>query len=222
MKKYGILVFIFLFSLSSQLLGESLVVERFSSKDVGKFPKGWRSKNHKMTEKAKKIYKVLVDGNNAYLYVHSKGDAIQIGKKVDIDIKQFPILTWKWRVDKLCNGADERYKKTGDSPAAIYVVFPTWKKWNPKAIKYVWSASALPIGFKTKSPYASNTKIIILRNRNSPLHKWVQERVNVLKDYQYFFGKKLKHVKLIGIMTDSDNTKKEAIASYDDIIFHTK
>ncbi|RLB10766.1 MAG: hypothetical protein DRG27_02440 [Deltaproteobacteria bacterium] len=221
MKKYTVML-IFLFALSFQLLAASLVVEKFSPKDVGRLPKGWKSKNHKMTEKAKKIYKVLVDGNNAYLYAHSKGDAVQIGKKVDIDIKQFPILTWRWKVDKLCEGADERYKKTGDSAAAIYVVFPTWKKWNPKAIKYVWSASSLPIGFKTKSPYASNTKIIILRNKNSPLHKWVQERVNVLEDYKYFFGKKIKHVKLIGIMTDSDNTHSEAIAAYDDIIFESR
>ena len=222
MRKCIILVLIFLFVLSSQLLADSLVVEKFSPKDMGKFPREWNGNNHKMTEKAKKIYKVLVNGDNAYLYAHSKGDAVQIGKKVDIDIKQFPILTWRWKVDKLCKGADERYKKTGDSAAAIYVVFPTWKKWNPKAIKYVWSASDLPIGYKTESPYASNTKIVILRNKNSPLHKWVQERVNVLEDYKYFFGNKIKHIKLIGIMTDSDNTHTEAIASYDEIVFESK
>ncbi len=196
-----------------------LVVDRFDPKDAGRFPEGWKGKNRKMTEKAHKIYKVLVEGNNAYLFAHSKGDAVQIGKKIKVDLKEFPILTWKWRVDRLCKGADERYKKTGDSPAAIYVVFPTWKMWNPKAIKYVWSASDLPIGFTTKSPYASNTKIIILENRNSPLHKWIKERVNVLEDYRRLFGKKIKPVKLIGIMTDSDNTKSEAIACYDDIIF---
>ncbi len=221
MKKMLVTVFIYFVAIQCAIAG-SLVVERFSPEDAGKLPHGWKSRNKKMTKKAELIYHVEVEGNNAYLRAHSRADAIQIGKKVNVDLKKYPILTWKWKVDKLCDGADERYKNTGDSPAAIYVVFPTWKKWNPKAIKYVWSASALPIGFRTKSPYASNTKIVVLRNKNSPLHKWIKEKVDVLKDYQHFFGKKLKHVKLIGIMTDSDNTKTEAIASYDDIVFYTK
>ncbi len=199
-----------------------LVVERFSPSDQGRLPKGWKGVNHHMTEKAKRVYKVVVEGGNAYLLAHSKGDAIKIGKKVEVDLEEYPILTWRWKVDKLCEGADERYKETGDSAASLYVVFPSWKRWNPRTIKYVWSASSLPIGFRTKSPYAGNTKIVILRNKDSPLHKWVQEKVNVLEDYEYFFGEKPKKVKIIGIMTDSDNTNSEAIASYDDIVFLKK
>ncbi len=196
-----------------------LVVERFSAADKGRLPRGWKSRNDKLTRKAKSVYRVMVDSDNdAYLAAHSRGDAIQLGKEVEISLSEFPILKWRWKVDKLCQGADERYKKTGDSPAAIYVVFPTWKKWNPRAIKYVWSASGLPKGFVTESPYASETKIIILENKNSPLGKWVEERVDVRRDYRKFWGKKLKKIKLIGLMTDSDNTKKEAIACYDDIV----
>ena len=197
---------------------QEMVVDRFSINDEGKLPSGWKSRNNDLTEKAKLVYKVVVEGDNAYLMAHSKGEAIQLGKQIEIDLKQFPVLKWRWRVDKLCQGGDERYKDTGDSPAGIYVVFPTWKKWNPKAIKYVWSASDLPIGAVTKSPYASETKIIVLENRNSPLGKWVQEEVNVKDGYQRFWGKKLKKIKLIGLMTDSDNTRKEAIAAYDDIV----
>jgi hypothetical protein len=194
------------------------VVDKFSAADKGRLPSGWKSRNSKLTEKAKSVYKVVVEKGNAYLFAHSKGEAIQLGKEVEINLSEFPILKWRWKVDKICEGADERYKKTGDSPAAIYVVFPTWKKWNPRAIKYVWSASDLPKGFVTKSPYASETKIIILENKNSPLGKWLEEKVDVRHDYRKFWGKKLKKIKLIGLMTDSDNTKKEAIASYDDIV----
>lgn len=218
-KSVFLTVFLVGIFLCSVAIAGSLIVATFSKNDAGRFPSGWRSRNHGMTEKAKQIYKVVVEGDNAYLFAHSKGDAIQIGKEVKVDLKSYPVLTWRWKVDKLCDGADERHKGTGDSAAGIYVVFPTWKKWNPRVIKYVWSASSLPIGFRTKSPYASNTKIIILQNKNSPLHRWIRERVNVLKDYRSFFGKKLKDVKLIGIMTDSDNTGKEAIAAYDDIFF---
>ncbi len=197
---------------------ECLVVERFDPADQGKLPKGWKGRNDKETRKAQKIYRVVLEGDNAFLLAHSRGDAVQIGKKVEVDLGKFPYLTWRWKVERLCEGADERYKDTGDSPAAVYVVFPTWKKWKPKAIKYVWSASDLEIGFETQSPYSSATKIIVLQNKHSPLGRWVVERRNVAQDYKKFWGRKLKKVKLIGLMTDSDNTKKEAVAAYDDLV----
>jgi len=198
--------------------GQQLVVDRFNKSDEGKLPEGWKSRNKDLTEKARAVYRVVVEEDNAYLSAHSKGEAIQLGKEVEIELKDFQVLKWRWRVNKVCDGGDERYKETGDSPAGIYVVFPTWKKWNPRAIKYVWSASDLPKGYVTKSPYASETKIIVLENKTSPLNQWIEEKVNVRDDYQKFWGKKLKKIKLIGLMTDSDNTKKEAIAAYDDIV----
>lgn len=194
-----------------------LVIERFNPADRGTLPMEWRARNHAETEKAQKIYKVNVEGTNAYLVADSKGDAVQIGRKTDVDLMKYPELRWRWRVIKLCKGGDERYKKTGDSAAAVYVVFPTWKIWKPKALKYVWSASGLPIGFRTESPYSSDTKIIVLQNKHSPLGIWIQEKVNVLSDYEKYWGKKLTNVKLIGLMSDSDNTGSEAIADYDDL-----
>ncbi len=211
---------IFVFS-TLAFAGATFVIDKFHPADKGKLPKGWESRNDEMTKKAASVYKVVVEGDNAFLVAHSKGDAIQIGKKVEVDLKKYPILTWKWKVEKLCEGGNENHKSTGDSPAGVYVVFPSWKKWNPKAIKYVWSASALPKGYKTKSPYASDTKIIVLENNKSPLGKWVEERVNVRADYEAFWGKSPKKVKLIGIMTDSDNTKTEAKAAYDDLAFES-
>ncbi|MBW2154963.1 MAG: DUF3047 domain-containing protein [Deltaproteobacteria bacterium] len=223
MKFRSLLFSLLILAMSTLVFADApLVVERFSLGDGGKLPRGWKSRNDEMTEKASSVYKVVVEGENAYLMAHSKGEAIQIGKEIEIDLNKYPILRWTWKVDKLCEGGDERYKETGDSAAGVYVVFPSWKKWNPKAIKYVWSASDLPVGSKTKSPYASETKIIILQNKKSPLGKWIQEKVNVRADYESFWGKKLKNVKLIGIMTDSDNTKKEAIAAYDDLVFEGK
>lgn len=201
---------------------QPLIIEGFSCEDIGKLQKGWKARDNDLTEKAQDVYRVACNGDNAYLVAHSKRDAIQIGKEMEIDLKVFPIMRWKWRVDKLCEGADERYKETGDSPAAIYVVFPTWKKWNPVAIKYVWSASNLPKGYRTESPYASETKIVVMRNRSSPLGKWVEEKVNVRNDYMHFWGKELKEVQLIGLMTDSDNTKTEAMAAYDDLVMESE
>ncbi len=216
------LILVLLFLVAGIVFSSEIVkvVDRFSVKDEGRFPSGWGAVRGKYKRKAKDVYKVKVEDGNAFLCAHSKGDAIAIGKKFEVDISRFPILRWRWKVDKLPQGADERFKETGDSAAGIYVYFPSgFRKWNPKAIKYVWSSTELPRGFSLSSPYASRTKIIILENKHSPVGEWVEEQVNIKTDYERFFGEKLKKVKGIGIMTDSDNTKSEASACYDDIVF---
>ena len=216
-RKSFIILFSFMFSATLAAASAPFVIDRFNITDRGKLPREWKARNDTETEKARKIYQVNVEGENAYLSATSRGNAVQIGKKVEIDIQEYPFLHWRWKVTKLCKGGDERYKNTGDSAAAIYVVFPTWKMWKPKALKYVWSASELKKGYRTESPYSSDTKIIILENRHSPLDKWIPEKVNVLSDYEKYWGKKIKKVKLIGILSDSDDTRSEAMAAYDDL-----
>jgi hypothetical protein len=211
------LFFLVLFLAGSASASDTFVIDRFDPADKGVLPSKWKARNDAETEKARNIYRVSVDGANAYLFAHSKGDAVQIGREVEIELKKYPFLKWRWKVTRPCKGGDERYKKTGDSGAAVYVVFSTWKMWKPKALKYVWSASGLAKGYRTESPYSSDTKIIVLQNRSSPLDRWLREEVNILSDYEKYWGKSLHGVKLIGVMSDSDNTGSEAIAGYDDL-----
>jgi hypothetical protein len=75
----------------------------------------------------------------------------------------------------------------------------------------------LPKGTVTESPYASKTKIVVLRNGTSPLNQWVTEEVNVYEDYKKLFGKEPDEVRAVGILTDADDTSSEAMADYDDI-----
>ncbi len=221
-KKLLVLVLSILISLVSSgtlRAGSSLVIDCFMPSDNGKFPKGWESKQ--MGE-ARGIYKVVLEEGNAILCAHCTSKAVSIGKKIEIDLRKYPILKWRWKVVKSPTGADERHKKTGDSAAAIYVVFPNGMKvWSPKAIKYVWSSSSMPQNSTTVSPYASNTKIVVLENRETPLGVWIEEEVNVLKDYTRFFGEKIVSAKMIGIMSDSDNTNSEVHACYDDIVLES-
>lgn len=196
--------------------GSELVVDRFLISDAGKFPAGWESKQ--MGE-AKGIYNVVIENGNAVLCAHCTNKAVPIGKKIEFDLKKYPILTWRWKVIKSPEGADERHKKTGDSAAAIYVVFPNGMKiWNPKAIKYVWSSSSIRPNSITVSPYANDTKIVVLENSETPRNVWIEESVNVLKDYTRLFGRKISKAKMIGVMSDSDNTSTEVHACYDDIV----
>jgi len=181
-------------------------VEDFSRFRSGTFPEGWKSRGGD----GSKVYTVKTD-RGIYLEAKAIHSAISIAKKFEYDLKEYPFLSWQWRVLELPIGGDERYKKAGDSAAAIYVIFPGYLR--PDNIKYVWSAS-LPIGTTTNSPYNSKTKIVVLRNESSPVGTWVSEKVNVYEDYKRLFGREPKPVKAVGLMSDSDNTESRAIAHY--------
>jgi hypothetical protein len=187
-------------------------VEDFSSFEVGTFPEGWKSRGGDGGE----VYRVRSDSEKEpYLEANAKDSAVTIAKEFQYNITEYPYLMWQWRVLELPRDGDERFKKTGDSSAAIYVIFEG--RFRPKNIKYVWSAS-LPIGTTTESPYSSKTKIVVLRNQGSPLGEWVRESVNVHADYERLFGGKPEQVQAIGLMSDSDNTESTALAHYRGIV----
>ena len=197
----------------------------------GKFGQleGWISADDKMGD----LYEIAQEGNNYFLKAGVKEGGAIIAKEFKYNLKEFPILSWRWRALKLPRGGDERYRKSGDSAAGVYIIFPSLIKpetlknsWGirvpvpdslkPECIKYVWSSS-LPKGTLTDSPYSSKTKIIVLQNSTTPLNQWVTEEVNVYADYVKMFQKEPDEVRAVGILTDADDTSSEAMADYDDI-----
>jgi len=188
-------------------------VEDFSSFKDGSFPEGWKSRGG--DESA--VYRVR-SNKEAYLEASAENSAVAIAKEFAYELNEYPYLKWQWRVLKLPKGGDERFKETGDSAAAIYVIFEGFLR--PNTIKYVWSAS-LPPGTTTESPYNSKVKIVVLRNQDSPIGKWVTETVNVHADYKRLFKGEPKQVQAIGLMSDSDNTGSVAAAHYREIAVST-
>lgn len=186
--------------------GEGIQVEDFSRFNAGMFPEGWKSRGGDGSQ----VYTVKTNPGN-YLQAKAVNSAVSIAKEFEYDLKSYPFLSWEWRVLTLPKNGDERYKKTGDSAAAIYVIFPG--RFRPDNIKYVWSAS-LPKGTITESPYNSKTKIVVLQNHGSPRETWVTEKVNVYEDYKRLFGSAPGPVQAIGLMSDSDNTESMAEADY--------
>ncbi|MBE9581018.1 MAG: DUF3047 domain-containing protein [Proteobacteria bacterium] len=193
------------------------VVEDFSRFKAGAFPEGWKCRWGQKS-KAKKIYTVRTS-SEGYLEAKAINSDVPIAKKFQYDLKEYPFLSWQWRVLELPEGGDERHKKTGDSGAGIYVIFPGLLR--PENIKYVWSAS-VPEGTTTDSPYNSKTKIVVLRNQSTSLEIWVSEKVNVYEDYKRLFSQEPQTVQGIGIMSDSNDTKSRAEAYYRKICISKK
>jgi hypothetical protein len=185
----------------------------FDGDEVGKVPSGWISENQ---ENMAKVYSVQADGKGRFLHADANSLSVLISSVMKWDIKDYPILYWRWRAIIFPTGSNERMKSGDDSVLGLYVVFSG----RPfvTAIKYVWS-DTLPPNMAFDSPYSSGTKIIVVRSGRALAGSWVTEERNLLSDYEHWVGKGEKRVvaQAIAILTDSDNTHSRAVGDYAEI-----
>ncbi len=180
---------------------------------------GWRFSK---TKKEDVYYRILQEDNNHYLNAKTKGGAVNFGREakvtyrgreINVSLRLFQKLRWRWRVHVLPEGADETDEDKNDSAAVVRLIFGT--NMFAKRLKYIWSAT-LPEGTVIES---SRQYTIVLRGGTDDLGKWVWEEVNAYQDYRRLFGGDPRPVDVLALLTDSDNTGTVVEADYDDIIF---
>ena len=113
---------------------QSVVVANFADWMTAKgTPPGWELK----VKSGKASYEVVKDGDAAALHLKSMNSSFSLQGEVDIDIKRFPVLSWKWKVTQLPKGGDFRKSRTDDQAAQLFVAFT-----ETKAIVYIWDTTA--------------------------------------------------------------------------------
>lgn len=164
-------------------------------------------------------YQVVADAAGGFcLQAASDGTASGLVFPLDLDPRQWPILSWRWKIADTIPGGDARSKATDDYAARIYVIFPHWFFLKTKTLNYIW-ANRLPQGEAIPSLYTSNSIMLAARSGRAQRGEWVVERHNILDDYRRLFGEDPPRIGAIAIMTDSDNTGAQARAWYDDLAF---
>ena len=170
---------------------------------------GWKAKSFKgLTE-----YTWTRDGNRWYVRAKSRGTASGLYYGITFEARQYPYLTWQWKVDNIIAAGDATRKSGDDYGARIYVVFPSFFFWNTKAINYIW-ANRLPKEEAVPNPYTANNMMISVESGPVETGKWITETRNIYEDYRRLFGKEPPTVGAIAIMTDTDNTGESASADY--------
>jgi hypothetical protein len=208
------LAFLLLFFFVQSLWAQSPVRICFDSDEVGQCPSGWKSTDQKNVTK---VYSVQVEGGQKFLHADAKGLSVRISFPKRWDLREYPILCWRWRPVVFPTGSNERIKGGADSVLGIYVVLSGLP--FVRAIKYIWS-DTLPVGAEFDSPYSAGTKIIVVRSGRELCNAWVTEERNVLLDYERIFGKQDEQpiAQGIAILTDSDNTRSRSVGHYGEMI----
>ena len=171
------------------------------------FPKGWAL----TVWHGKPDVRLIEDEKDEkVLRMRSKKASISIHREMELDLKKFPVLSWKWKVTKLPEGADARNVESDDQAAGVYVVFPGFPSFiNSYFIGYIWETNA-PEGTILRSRKNPMVHYIVVRSGMADLGKWIVEKRNVLDDYQRVFGAEASKVGGIALMIDTDDTLSDA------------
>ena len=188
--------------------------------DIGQFShgnaSGWESKSFV----GQTQYQLQHDGGKTVLAAKAVGSASGLGKKIKIDLRKTPYVNWSWKVDRGLAQVNEQSRDGDDFAARLYVVKSGGALiWKTKALNYVWSSNQAR-GESWPNPYQPKNSIMLAaRGVDDSSGEWVTEKRNVREDLKKVFGKDITSIDAIAIMTDTDNTGREAHASYGDIFF---
>jgi hypothetical protein len=164
-----------------------------------------------------------IDGETALKAV-SRQSASGLIKKIRVDLEKYPYLNWRWRIENRLTGTFDEKQKPGDDYAArIYVVVSGGIAiWNTRALNYVWAKNS-PKGDVWPNAFAgSNAMMTALRSSDAPVSVWHSEKRNIREDFKTLFGKEVRFIDAVVLMSDTDNTQKEVTAHYGDIFFSTR
>lgn len=148
-----------------------LVVEDFSQGDADGFPQGWQaSRSEAATRKAYVIHR---DGAQSFLRTTGINDQMRIFKRVAWNPKDYPIVTWRWRL---------RSAPSGDGPlAAVFVSLDTDILVIPVSTKYLWAAQG-NVGAIKEGGFLGAAEVMV-RAGSHLIGQWVEERVHAYEDF---------------------------------------
>lgn len=184
------------------------ILEDFSHFEGSKFSDDhWKSRNGDPS----KIYSFIKENNHTFLRAHADSGSVQLFRKKGWNLKENPVLSWKWRVLEFPSTSDSN-KAKNDNAVGVYVVFPA--RWfMPETIKYIWNTELEKDRVLRKKDHFP---AIVIRTGTNDKGKWILEERNVMEDYKKLFGRNAPNPVAFGFLTDSDDTKSNALGDYDD------
>jgi hypothetical protein len=197
----------------------SVVVEDWTKIPVGTkgIPPGWQGQKW---GDPRYDFTVVEDGAGKALHLKSADDSSSISKEIKVDVKQYPILEWTWKVVVLPPRGHARKADTDDEAAQLYVTFPRFPTTlRSRIIGYIWDSTE-PAGASFQSAKVGTVHFIVVRSGSADLGKWITESRNVLEDYKKIYGETPgEPVGAITLSINSQNTGSRAESFFGNILF---
>jgi hypothetical protein len=179
-------------------------------------------------------YAIVADGTSAYLEAHSNASASALIYKKTFNVYDYPMVSWRWKVDNIYQGGNAKTKKGDDYPLRVYITFPfdqgkagflekvkyasarlVFGEYPPQScLNYIWANRHFEEDVLTSS-YTEKSKLIPLKSGSELAGMWQSEEINIIEDYRRAFGSKPPETARLAIMNDSDNTGESSVSYLD-------
>ena len=165
------------------------------------------------------IYTVGSNEKGNFYKAVADNAASGLGKEVKIDLNKTPFINITWKIEKDLQGIIENSKKGHDFAARVFAVKKTGATpLSNRAINYVFSSNSA-VGQSWPSPYTKKSIDNVLATTKDNLNVWITVKANVKEDFKKFHDLDVNELDGLAIMSDTDNSKMEAIAYYQNIYF---
>ena len=212
-KKILFIAITFLFFQQS-LVGETINVFEFTKEEM---------KSLEVRKvKGKTTYTLGFNENGNYIRAEAEGKASGLGKELKINLLKTPFINITWKVEKDLPGIIENSKKGHDYAARVFVIKQMgMTALSKRAINYAFSSNN-SIGQYWNSPYTKKSVDYILSTTLDNLNEWVTVKANVREHFKKIHDLDIKEIDGVAVMTDTDNSKLQAIAYYQSIYFSSE
>jgi hypothetical protein len=206
----------------------------------GELPKGWKLKKTPGYTSDRVTAKWIDDNGTIGIKLQSKGSLTFLKKTVNIDIQDYPVVSWRWKVENTLERNDERTVRGDDHPIRIFFVFEPDKQkqtlWfrtkrvlfldivhghpvGGRFTEYLWS-SHLETGEIIKDPSKPMQKLIVVEGGSENLGKWIKYERNLYEDFKMLYKEEPRKLIYIGIINDTDQTKQKATSYFANLQLH--
>ncbi len=206
------------------------IVPPFSAANPGaELPAPWNVVT--LSHRAPAEVRLVQDEGRTVLRVHSDGAFGTAAITFDADA---PIISWRWKVDRVLEHGDLGSKDGDDYAARVYVSFEIpaeqlslaerarlkvarliYGDVPSAAICYVWD-NKHPRGHSIWSPYGERVRLVVLESGAASAGTWVEERRDVAADFRAAFGRPAPRVTGIAAGNDTDQTGESVTAWFGD------
>jgi hypothetical protein len=202
-------------------------------------PEGWDHVSY--LGKAKNEIFLEREGTRAVIRMKSLHSISALLARPEVTPTDYPILVWRWKVDRIVGMAVESRKDRNDCAARVRVIFGksntipieknplieklidnfgiTIPEGEPSGFKidYIW-ANTLRKGEVIDYPGSKNHKVVVVEQGPEKTNRWIWEKRNIREDFTRCFGTEPPGLAGIAVLTDTDHTNEGVEAWYSSIV----
>ncbi|MBI4194706.1 MAG: DUF3047 domain-containing protein [Betaproteobacteria bacterium] len=183
-------------------------------------------------------YQLVSHEGRTVVKASARASASGLLHPLNLDPREFPLLSWRWKVTALIATADNTRREREDSPVRVLVSFDgdtdklplgermffdnvrllTGQRMPYATLVYIWENRA-PRETVIPNAHTSRIRMIVAESGRDKVGAWHEVTRNVHDDFRRAFGEEPGTIIAVGIMTDTDNTGGNVDAYYGDMQF---